>query len=43
MGFYRRCVFVVDAGGTLRYVHRGYAGATYRHTPELLEAIRAAR
>lgn len=42
IGFYRRCVFVVDPAGRLAYVHRGYAGATFRKTPELVEAVRAA-
>lgn len=42
MGFYRRCVFVVDAVGRLAYVHRGFAGATFRKTPELVEAVRTA-
>ena len=42
VGFYRRCVFVVDGAGRLAYVHRGYAGSTFRTTDELLEAIRAA-
>lgn len=43
MGFYRRSVFVIDGHGTLRYVHRGYAGATFRTTDELVAAVRAAR
>ena len=43
VGFYRRCVFVVDGSGTLTYVHRGYAGSTFRTTPELVQAIRDAR
>lgn len=43
VGFYRRCVFVVDGEGRLAYVHRGYAGATFRQTPELIEAVRAAQ
>ena len=42
VGFYRRCVFVIDGAGTLAYVHRGYAGSTFRTTDELIEAIRAA-
>lgn len=42
VGFYRRCVFVVDPAGVLTYVHRGYAGATFRKTPQLLDAIRVA-
>lgn len=43
MGFYRRCVFVIDGDGLLTYVHRGFAGATFRRTPELVEAIESAR
>lgn len=43
LGFYRRCVFVIDPGGRLAHVHRGYAGATFRKTPELLHAIEQAR
>ncbi|MCU1369465.1 MAG: peroxiredoxin [Ilumatobacteraceae bacterium] len=43
VGFYRRCVFVIDGGGRLTYVHRGYAGSTFRTTGELVEAIHAAR
>ena len=42
IGYYRRCVFVVDPHGRLAYVHRGFAGATFRHTDELVAAIRAA-
>lgn len=42
MGFYRRCVFVIDGHGTVTHVHRGFAGATFRRTPELLHAIEAA-
>ena len=43
VGFYRRCVFVVDPNGMVTYVHRGFAGSTFRQTPELLGAIRQAR
>lgn len=43
MGFYRRCVFVIDGHGVLSHVHRGYAGATFRRTPELLHAVEQAR
>jgi peroxiredoxin Q/BCP len=42
VGFYRRCVFVVDGDGILRYVHRGFAGSTFRTTEELVAAVRAA-
>jgi peroxiredoxin Q/BCP len=40
LGYYRRCVFVVDAEGRLAYVHRGFAGSTFRTTEELVDAIR---
>lgn len=39
IGFPRRCVFVVDGGGTIRYAHRAIAGLTYRPVSELVEAI----
>ncbi|MCB0971069.1 MAG: peroxiredoxin [Acidimicrobiales bacterium] len=42
IGFYRRSVFVVDADGRLAYVHRGFAGATFRRTDELVAAVRQA-
>jgi peroxiredoxin Q/BCP len=40
MGYYRRSVFVVDPAGVVRYVHRGYAGATFRTTAELVASVR---
>ena len=43
MGFYRRSVFVIDAAGVIRYAHRAAAGLTFKRTPELLEAVRAAK
>lgn len=42
VGYYRRSVFVIDAGGRLAYVHRGFAGADFRRTDELVAAVRAA-
>ena len=42
LGFYRRSVFVLDAGGTIRYAHRAISGLTFRPTEELVEAVRAA-
>ncbi|MEZ5139061.1 MAG: redoxin domain-containing protein [Acidimicrobiales bacterium] len=42
VGFYRRCVFVVDPAGVLRYVHRGFAGSQFRTTDELVAAVRDA-
>jgi thioredoxin-dependent peroxiredoxin len=43
VGFYRRSVFVIDAKGALRYVHRAVAGLSYRPTAEIVEAVRSAR
>jgi peroxiredoxin Q/BCP len=42
VGFYRRSIFVVDGGGTVRYAHRAVAGLTFRPTDELIDAVRAA-
>ena len=42
LGFYRRSVFVVDAEGVVRYAHRSLVGATFKKSPELVAAIRAA-
>lgn len=42
MGFYRRSVFVVDADGVVRWLHRSTAGLTFRPTDEIVEAVRAA-
>jgi peroxiredoxin Q/BCP len=42
LGFPRRSVFVVDAEGVNRYAHRAIAGLTFRHTDELVEAVRSA-
>jgi thioredoxin-dependent peroxiredoxin len=41
LGFYRRCAFVVDTAGIVRYVHRAVAGLTFRPTEELVAAVRA--
>ncbi|MCU1375781.1 MAG: peroxiredoxin [Actinomycetia bacterium] len=43
LGFYRRSVFVVDGEGIVRYAHRSLVGATFKKTPELLDAIKAAQ
>lgn len=43
LGFYRRSIFVVDAGGVVRYVHRSRTGLTFKPTQELLAAVEAAR
>jgi peroxiredoxin Q/BCP len=42
VGFYRRSVFVVDAEGILRYVHRAVAGLSFRPVAEIVEAVRRA-
>jgi peroxiredoxin Q/BCP len=42
IGFYRRSVFVLDAEGIVRYAHRAVAGLTYRHTDEIVAAVKAA-
>jgi peroxiredoxin Q/BCP len=42
LGFPRRSVFVVDAQGIVRYVHRAIAGVTYRPVDELIAAVREA-
>jgi peroxiredoxin Q/BCP len=41
VGFYRRCSFVVDAEGIVRYAHRAIAGLTFRPTDELIAAVKA--
>jgi thioredoxin-dependent peroxiredoxin len=43
VGFYRRSIFVVDAGGMLRHVHRAVAGLWFRPTTELVAAVRDAK
>jgi peroxiredoxin len=43
LGYPRRSVFVVDAAGVIRYVHRAIAGLTFRPVEELVAAIEAAR
>jgi thioredoxin-dependent peroxiredoxin len=42
LGFYRRSVFVLDGDGIVRYAHRAVAGLTYRHTDEIVDAVKAA-
>ena len=39
IGFPRRSVFVIDAGGVVRYAHRAIAGLTYRPVSELVEVL----
>ena len=43
LGFPRRSVFIVDAGGIVRYAHRAIAGLTYRPVDELVDVIRSLR
>jgi len=42
LGFPRRSVFVLDADGIIRYVHKSVTGLTFRPTAELVEAVKAA-
>jgi peroxiredoxin Q/BCP len=42
VGFYRRSVFVIDAEGVIRYLHRAVAGLWFRSTAELVDAVKAA-
>ncbi|MFM8530592.1 MAG: peroxiredoxin [Ilumatobacteraceae bacterium] len=42
LGFVRRSVFVVDAGGVVRWAHRAITGVTYRPVSEITEALRSA-
>lgn len=42
IGFYRRCVFVIDAKGVIRYAHRAIAGLTFKSSTELIDAVKAA-
>ena len=41
IGFPRRSVFIVDAGGIIRYAHRAIAGLTYRPISELVGVLAA--
>lgn len=41
LGFYRRSVFVVDAGGIIRFVRRSLSQVTYVGTDRLLAAVAA--
>ena len=38
-GLPKRSVFVVDANGVIKYVHRSVLGVTYRPVSELIEAV----
>ena len=39
MGFPRRCTFIVDGEGIVRYAHRAIAGLTFRPVGELIEVL----
>ncbi len=39
LGFPRRSVFIVDADGVIRYVHRAIAGLTFRPVGELIDVL----
>lgn len=39
LGFSRRCTFVVDSGGIVRYAHRAIAGLTFRPVGELIDVL----
>ena len=41
VGFYRRSVFVIDATGTVRWLHRATAGLTFRPVDDIVAAVRA--
>lgn len=43
LGFYRRSIFVIDAAGVIRYVHRAIAGLTFKPSSELIAAVKALR
>jgi peroxiredoxin Q/BCP len=42
LGIPRRSIFVIDAAGVVRYVHRALVGVTFRPVDELIGAISAA-
>ena len=42
LGMVRRSIFVLDAQGVLRYVHRSAVGLTFRPVDELVTALRSA-
>jgi peroxiredoxin Q/BCP len=39
IGFPRRCVFIVDGDGVVRYAHRAIAGLTFRPVKELIAEV----
>lgn len=42
LGFYRRCVFVIDSDGAITFAHRTRAGMSFQPSERLLAAIRDA-
>ena len=42
LGFYRRCVFVIDAEGRVAWLHRAVSGLGFRPVEELVAAVTAA-
>lgn len=42
LGIPRRSIFVIDASGVVRYVHRALVGVTFRPVDELIAAISSA-
>ena len=43
IGFPRRSIFIVDADGVIRYVHKAMAGLTYRPVSELIDELEKLR
>jgi peroxiredoxin Q/BCP len=39
LGFPRRSIFIIDANGVIRYLHKAIAGLTYRPVSELIEEL----
>ena len=39
LGFPRRCTFIVDGEGVVRYAHRAIAGLTFRPVSELVDVL----
>ncbi len=39
LGFYRRSVFVVDAGGTISWIHRSVAGLSFQPPDDIAAAV----
>ena len=39
LGFPRRSIFIVDADGVVRYLHRAIAGLTFRPVSELVDVL----